>query len=395
MVRLHPVAPLPKVINQPVGAMSRHWTINGRFLGQRVTGVQRHGLEVMHCLDELVSEGHPLAHGLTLEVLAPPSVGRPPPLRAIGVRTAGRLDGHLWEQVELPLHARGGILSLCNTSTVMRRKQIVCMHDINFLAFPQSYSARFRMVYRALLPVIGRTAACVATVSHFSADQLVEHGIVRRDKLIVVPNGHEHALRWQKRHSPATASAAGPGTIVIIGSPAPHKNVGMILGLASRLAAAGLRIAVVGRVDTKVFSGATRAAEASNIDWLGGVSDEAMAALLTTSLCLVFPSFVEGFGLPPLEAMALGCPVVSSDRASMPEICGDAALYAAPDAPEDWYAALVELQRDAQLRMSLVAKGHVNVARYSWRRAAELYLEAMARVDQFKGTAAQPAGAAT
>ena len=101
------------------------------------------------------------------------------------------------------------------------------------------------------------------------------------------------------------------------------------------------------------------------------------------SFCLAFPSFTEGFGLPPLEAMALGCPVIATDRASLPEICGEAALFASPTDPEAWFRQLIRLRSSASLRAQLVAKGRLRAKLFSWAKSAELYLELMARADRF------------
>jgi glycosyltransferase involved in cell wall biosynthesis len=85
--------------------------------------------------------------------------------------------------------------------------------------------------------------------------------------------------------------------------------------------------------------------------------------------------------LPALEAMALGCPVVSSNSASLPEVCGEAALYASPHEPDAWLRQFLRLRDDGKLRQDLVARGLVRARHYSWRRTAEVYLEAMARID--------------
>src|SRR6185312_9511168 len=154
-------------------------------------------------------------------------------------------------------------------------------------------------------------------------------------------------------------------TIVILGSRAPHKNTGLITGMAERLASAGLRLAIVGGSDPRVFGADAGNAGASNVEWLGRLSDNELAALLKNGLCLAFPSLMEGFGLPALEAMALGCPVVVSDRASLPEICADAALYAAPDDPQRWLAHFLELKKDRELRLALGRRGMAAAQRYS------------------------------
>ena len=205
--------------------MRREWTINGRFLTQKTTGVQRYGREIVRAIDELIGERHPLARMLDLEILIPSSYrGDLPEFQHIGARAIGRFGGHLWEQTTLAWHARGGILSLCNTWPVSRRKQIVCIHDLNPALFPQSYSFPFRAVYAVLLPTLGRTVALIKTVSEFSARLLVEHRIARGPTPSVIPDGHEHIFRWSPGIAPQADDAAGPNTIVVLGGLALHKN---------------------------------------------------------------------------------------------------------------------------------------------------------------------------
>jgi glycosyltransferase involved in cell wall biosynthesis len=359
--------------------MKRYWSINGRFLAQPVTGVQRYAREIIRALDALLAESRS-SRDFEIELLVPPDAVGTLPLKEIGCRTVGQLRGHLWEQISLPANVRGGLLSLCNTGPVALRKHILCIHDMNTRTFPQSYSASFRALYRVLIPLLGSTAQTVATVSNYSAGELIRFGVSSPEKLFVAPNGHEHAHRWKPKRTTAT-SAAAHDTIVVLGSPSPHKNLGLILSMADRLAAAGFRIMVVGASDPRVFNGIAVRPEAANVTWLGRLSDDEMAALLQNCFCLAFPSFVEGFGLPPLEAMTVGCPVVVSDRASLPEICGDAALYASPDDGDAWFERFAELARHPGLRADLITRGRTAASRFRWRASAERYLQAMNEVD--------------
>jgi glycosyltransferase involved in cell wall biosynthesis len=366
------------------------WFINGRFLSQPPTGVQRYAGEIVRALDEIVSEQGTKANGLKIELLCPPGSRDLPGLNSISVSTVGRGKGHLWEQTMLPHYVKGGLLSLGNTGPLAISKQIVCIHDANPRLFPQSYSKPFRLFYRALLPALGRRAAAITTVSKFSALQLRKFGIAPASNIPVIPNGHEHVRRWQPSHSQATRQAAGPGTVVLLGSPAPHKNISLLLDLADCLRSQGLKLAIAGALDSRVFRAkhhrtAMAAAPAPFCDekgviWLGRVSNDELAALLKDSLCLAFPSYVEGFGLPALEAMALGCPVVASDRASIPEVCGTAALYAAPDGREAWLAHFLRLRGEAPLRLELAEKGRARAKQFSWRQSAQSYLNLMAHL---------------
>ncbi len=360
---------------------ARAWTINGRFLTQKMTGVQRYAREIVGALDQLVAEGHPLARGLEIEVVCPNGAVNDLDLRRITVRAAGRTRDYLWENVELPLAARGPILSLCNAGPLLARRHIVCIHDVNIYLAPSSYSRKFRALYRVVLPVLGRTAARVTTVSQFSADQISKFGVAASSKISVVPNGREHALRWRPSHSAATRSAAGENVIVAVGSPAPHKNLGMLLSLAGQLRSAGLRLAIVGALDPSVFRSHELGIAEPGVVWLGRLSDDEIAALLGNCLCLAMPSFTEGFGLPALEAMSVGCPVVVSNCASLPEICTDAALYASAAEPQQWLARFLELRRAPKLRAEMISRGRKASLKFSWTASAERYLELFAEID--------------
>lgn len=370
---------------------SRHWSINGRFLTQPITGVQRYGREILLALDRLIVAGHPLTEGLAIELLTPHHTAEiVPDLATIEVRAVGGANGQAWEQIVLPLHARGAVLSLCNTGPLALRRQVVCMHDTTVWDYPASYSRAFRMLYRTLLPTLGHHVAAVATVSRYSAGQLMRRHIVGSAPT-VIPNGHEHVLSWQR-----DPSVAGEGNsenlAVVVGSLAPHKNLPLVMRLAERIAGSGIRVAVAGALDPAVFNHPAISG-GDQVVWLGRLSDEELAGLLRHALCLLFPSYSEGFGLPPLEAMALGCPVIASTAASLPEICGDAALYAPPSDPQAWQDALLRLRESPGLRQKLSEAGRRRARQFSWQRSAEAYLGLMARLDGIPLTTVTPPAA--
>ena len=119
-----------------------------------------------------------------------------------------------------------------------------------------------------------------------------------------------------------------------------------------------------------------------NLRFLGRITDDEFAAALTNALCLLFPSRMEGFGIPMTEAMVLGCPVVASNAACMPEVGGDCVLYSDPDYTQGWVDQILRLKSDPCFRESMRDKGIERARLFSWDRIAETYLRLMAEVDE-------------
>jgi glycosyltransferase involved in cell wall biosynthesis len=358
----------------------RGWAINGRFLTQRMTGVQRYAHEIVTALDEILSDRGDLGCLPELRLVLPPGVAVKPRFAKIGTCRTNFGAGHVWDQFVLPLYAGSGVLSLGNFGPMLARNHIVCIHDANTFIQPESYSRAFGMAYRTLLPLIGSRASRVATVSRFSADMLVKYGICRGEKLFIAPNGHEHALRWDATRArlPLLGTLQRP-YVLLLGSGAKHKNIDVIFDQAQGLDEAGIDIVVVGAASS-VFSANAPAFQRSNIHYAGYVGDDDLAALYGGALCLVFPSRMEGFGIPPLEAMTRGCPVVSSNAASLVEVGGDAVAYVDPDRSDRWREAIIGLAGNHDLRATMAAQGRKRAALFSWKRSAQLYLDEILRL---------------
>ena len=325
-------------------------------------------------MDILIGERHPLAEGLTLDILCPTGSTKASPFDNIPLRLLASAPGHLWEQFILPRHVRGGLLSLCNVGPVAVKRQIVCIHDVNTMLTPESYGLLFRTMYRLLQPALGRRAARIITVSRFSQQTIARFGIRPAHEIEVIHDGCEHALEWKADRSALDGLDLPRPFVLLVGSKAPHKNVDIIYSIATDLAARGIHILVAGGEDDRVFTRERRGPLPPNLRHLGRVSDDDLAFLYQHALCLVFPSWTEGFGLPVLEAMALGCPVISSDAASMPEVCGPAALYAAPNDAAAWLAAIGQISAEPTLRERLANAGRKRAKGFSWRQGAEKYL---------------------
>jgi glycosyltransferase involved in cell wall biosynthesis len=159
-----------------------------------------------------------------------------------------------------------------------------------------------------------------------------------------------------------------------LGSSAKHKNVHVILEQARGLDEAGIDIVVVGGASS-IFSATVSNYWHSNTHHAGYVGDDDLAALYEGALCLAFPSKTEGFGIPPLEAMTRGCPVISSNAASLLEVGGDAVVYVDPDHGNGWREAIIGLFGNDGLRATMAAQGRKRAALFSWKRSAQLYLD--------------------
>lgn len=350
------------------------FTINGRFLTQSTTGVQRYALNVVNALDAALGKA-----GAQVS-LAVPSAANCPSFDNILVRRTGFLSGHAWEQCVLPLVSNDRLLNLCNTAPAAKADQIVCIHDGNIFASPESYSPVFRALYQTLQPQLVRRSARITTVSHAAARQIARHLPVRVEDIAVLPNGHEHALLWDPTRAQTapsfieeTVGTGGKPFVLAIGSRAQHKNLAMLVSLSEKLEEMGIDLIFAGG-GAGIFAPGILV-DKRNVHSIGRVSDDDLAYLIDKALCLAFPSLTEGFGLPIVEAMARGCPVISSNCASMPEVCGDAALMAGPSDTRAWLRHIGNLQSSSQLVEDLVGRGREQVRQFSWSNTAAAYLD--------------------
>ncbi len=363
-------------------------TVNGRFLTRPSTGVDRVAYELVRALILLKRAGRwsgrlrvPYPAGGTLER---PVVARLDRLArgcgGVEIGPRGRLSGLVWEQVELPLLARRGqLLSPCNIGPLASRRQLVILHDAQIHAFPEPYTRAFRLLYGVAQPRLARHAERVTTISQHAREALERHGVVPKGKARVVPNGVDHMRRIATDRGALERHGLAPGGYVLaVGSLAPHKNLAMLAAAARARPPGSPPLVLAGQTgDPRVFA-AAGVAEGGGVRRLGRVSDGELKALYRGALALAFPSFAEGFGLPALEAMALGCPVIAASAGALPEVCGDAALYVDPADAPGWTAALQRIATDPVLRRSLSERGRAQARRFRWATAADALLAELA-----------------
>jgi len=340
--------------------------LNGRFLGQRVTGVQRFAREVIRAGTE-----QELWRADTT-LLTPREAANPQSFCGIPVQHVGRSKGHLWEQLELPRAAGATpLINLCNTAPILRRRQLVVLHDAAIAAMPQGFTPAFRLWYRAMIRGYGRLAYRITSVSKFSAAEITRYFGVPADRIEIIPESGEHILREQTDYRIHEKHRLEPDSYFLAaGSLAAHKNFGRVLQAVSRLPPLKQKFVIVGGRNAKVFN--SKNIDISGAIEVGYVSDAQLRALYERAACFVYPSLYEGFGLPPLEAMTCGCPVLVARAASLPEICGDAAAYCDPYDPADIARQLLRLLESGQARDELRISGRKRAEEWTWSKAAHV-----------------------
>src|SRR5260221_1520124 len=323
--------------------------VNLRTLGSRITGVQRYLLSL---LPQMPSE-----------------LGSIKPSSALqGIK------GHIWEQVYLPTQLHRRLLwSPGNTGPIAVSRQVLTVHDAASLDHPEWFERKFALWYAALLPRLIRKVRSIITVSHFSRERIVRLTGVDPERGHVISNGVEPRFR------PADSNAVievrskfdlNSPYILFVGSLEPRKNLKMLLEAWQLGGFDGATLAVVG-ASGRLFRRLQFDSILEGVRLLGQVEDEVLPALYSGAAGFVYPSVYEGFGLPPLEAMACGCPVAVSDIPAHREVCGKTAVYFDPFSPEDLLSKLEWLlQLHGGQRASLAKQGLQRAAYYRWETAA-------------------------
>ncbi len=290
---------------------------------------------------------------------------------------------HRFESAALRAELLGKRLALLHSPDFIppfggRFRSIITIHDLNFIHFPQFLtpaSARYYgQIHRAV-----RRADHILTDSHWTRQDVITALGVSPERVTTVHLAANPVYRPITDHQEVRRTVSGYGLpsdfIIFVGTLEPRKNVSTLLKAFHRLREQGykLHLAIVGRkgwLYEDIFSTLTQLKLADYVHFLENTPNEDLARLYNAAQCLALPSYYEGFGLPPLEAMACGTPVVVSNRASLPEVVGDAGLLIDPDRPEELSAALVRVLDDGELRATLHRRGLKRASEFSWARAA-------------------------
>ena len=304
--------------------------------------------------------------------------------RVVDARVPVRLLNAAWHRLEWPpvewLAGAADIVHSLHPLLLPSRSaaQVVTVHDLDFLDHPERTRAEVRRDYASLAPAHARRAAAVVAVSEFTAGEVQRRLGVPADRIVVCPSG---APPWQPRPAPVP-----DGPILFMGTLEPRKNVGSLLQAYTALLGA-----MPDAPPLWLAGGATEAAApwlraiaqpplAGRVTHLGYIASELRYDLYSKASMLVLPSYLEGFGIPALEAMTVGVPVVVSTRGALPEVVADAGQIVEPDDIEGLAAAMALYLREPAAAAEAIARGLDRARHYSWDASARRLLEMYGRI---------------
>ncbi len=314
--------------------------------------------------------------------------GIPPALPPLGPNVALR-------SIPLPrlwTHARLGLELACRSPDVLfvpahvvplahPPASVVTIHDLGYLAFPQAHTARRRLELELTTRWSLRAARLTIAISQATKDDLVRHYGADPARVRVVHHGLGES--FQPVESPLAIAAArehhdiAQRYLLYVGTVQPRKNLERLIDafalVANRPELTGVQLVIAGGRGWLSENIERRAADlglAKRVRLCGYLPDADLPALLSGALAFVFPSLYEGFGMPVLEAMACGAPVLTSNTSSLPEVAGDAALLVDPSNTEEIAAGITRIASDGGLRGRLYARGLARAASFTWDRCA-------------------------
>ena len=370
--------------------------LDGKLLSLRAGGIGRYAINLTRAMLAAAP-----AHNRDLEFIV---FTGPQTSRRVMEELRGRCDEHF-------LNARSSVLrSLALIPAALRRmridvfhgmdhvgipfvggtgKYVVTVHDVIPLILPHTFTPRHRAIVRLALARVRRKADLIIVPSQAVERDVVERLGVREDRVAIVAHGCEPRFQ-PTADGPAQRAAAAryglpPRYVLAVGTLEPRKNLITLLRAYARLRAAagdrppGLVLAGArGWLDSPIYQTVRSLGLDEVVRVPGFIDDDDLPAVYRGAEMLAFPSLREGFGLPLLEAMACGVPVVASNTSALPEVAGDAALLVDPHDVDALAAAIGRVLRDEALRRRLRLAGIARAGQFSWEKAARQTLDAYA-----------------
>lgn len=293
----------------------------------------------------------------------------------------GGVKGHVWEQGVLPFRTLGQLLwSPSATGPIVKAHQVVTLHDVAFLDVPECFSKQFALFYKALMPILVHRVARVVTVSEFSRQRIIECFGLEPARVDVIENGVSANFRpYSAAEIELTRrELALPARYLLLQATADkRKNLRGAMEAwtrAQKHVPDDVTLVVSGHLGrAHVFGDLGPIQDVPRTKLLGFIDERHMGPLMAGAEAFLFPSLYEGFGLPIIEAMACGTPVLTADATATREVAADAAVLVDPASVQEMSDGIIRLVESADLRTSLVQKGLKRAADFTWDNAAAKY----------------------
>lgn len=309
-----------------------------------------------------------------------------PNVKTILVKPTARhpLSFKIWYDITAPIALRSykpdvWIQPYGFCSLTAKIPQVLILHDLAFLHFPQFIPWHQRWYYQMFTKKFLHKANSIVTVSDYSKKDMIDHFKIKNEKINVVngaANKNFKALSWQEKELVKETFSDGKEYFLCTGGIHPRKNVMNLLkafSLFKKWQQSNMKLLVVGRLAWQyedLLQKLKTYKYRDDVVLLGYQPDEQLVKITGAAYAMVYPSFFEGFGLPILEAMQSEVPVITSNTGCMPEIGGDAALYANPNDPDAIAKQMLHIYKDEILRSRLITAGIMQAAKFNWDKAA-------------------------
>lgn len=333
--------------------------INARFLTQKITGVQRYAIEICKRFPESIKEKRIILVAPKGELINKEK------LNFLKIHQFGNFKGHLWEQIDLVNFLKNNnnpiLINFGGIGPVYYKNKITYIHDLSFKYYPKNFSYLFQKAYNIFVPMSARNALRVITVSNYVKKDIESHFNIKNIEVIYCAKGNHFKNLSLDREK----------IILAVSSLDPRKNFNRIINAYQQLDSE-YKLYFVG-AKAKSFSkiNITKESINENIIFTGYLSDDDLNEFYNRASIFVYASLFEGFGIPPLEAQACGCPCIVSNKTSLPEVYLDSVEYCEPESIESIKNKLEFLIKNKDKREELVKKGYKNIARFSWDTSAK------------------------
>lgn len=338
----------------------KRYAIAGVFVGRSLTGVTRYSWEIIEQLDHLI-EGKDIA----IDFVVPVGVQIKQKYKNIKVVHYGKDIKFLWLNLSFLRYLRktNSVGIHLGVNVPWMKPDIVCIYDVNSIANPQFFSKYHYIKTKLEKKLAVKRGRKVFTISHFSADEIEKYIGGKAEDFAVVPCAWQHMEEIQVTGDSKEKFGVEKGNYFFsMSSVAPTKNFKWVIEAAKQNK--DQQFIIAGGTDPKTFGISSLEEEVPNVKYVGRVSDEDAKLLMRDCKAFLFPSYYEGFGIPPMEALACGAPeVVVSDIPVMHEVCGTSAHYIDPFNYSDINMEAIMAQR--------VTAPELVLERYSWEKSAQ------------------------